>query len=431
MLLRRVFVDEVGDDRYLVFAPKVASAIVANGALVNALADVQRTPDESQVPRRIRTLLDELGLTDEEPDISNCRGQPAAPTLSVRFDTVPSVAPSAPHQTIPVSFASEVGQSVDLAMSRASQLNAPCLTIRTCSPAFAPAARTLVDYVLDYARGLENIDGPPVRTECVIDQPIEQVALAWHLDRFDHIVVRTNTFFEIGSQDSNENLPDDSWLQLLRALDQSNRSYSIQLDVLPDSVHLLQAAVQVLAGDFTPHEIRVDASFLCELPDQPILDATERFIRAFRKASQICTLFEVGIGFVGAQLGRPADFLGCGPDDATHVSLADGVSTVSSSHQLQQTRVATDDDRSSVPRQHYCSGCYAQVDCLGPDANRARDDEDHFAGTQRCHVIRRLLRDQILTRISESGGLAWSSTRQLTQSNLPGISGAAHHHESS
>ncbi len=63
----------------------------------------------------------------------------------------------------------------------------------------------------------------------------------------------------------------------------------------------------------------------------------------------------------------------------------------------------------TVDQRQYCSGCFAKWTCGGDCFHKSLDatGSEEFQGTERCHIIRELTKDQILQRIAESGGVIW------------------------
>jgi uncharacterized protein len=65
--------------------------------------------------------------------------------------------------------------------------------------------------------------------------------------------------------------------------------------------------------------------------------------------------------------------------------------------------------KQSVENREFCSGCFAKWSCGGDCYHKAiaTGGNGEFAGSDRCHIIRELTKDQILRSICESGGLYW------------------------
>lgn len=63
----------------------------------------------------------------------------------------------------------------------------------------------------------------------------------------------------------------------------------------------------------------------------------------------------------------------------------------------------------AVQHRSYCDGCFAKWTCAGDCYHKAvaGTGSTDFAGTERCHIIRELTKDQLLARIEAAGGLFW------------------------
>lgn len=64
---------------------------------------------------------------------------------------------------------------------------------------------------------------------------------------------------------------------------------------------------------------------------------------------------------------------------------------------------------SGVEHRSFCDGCFAKWNCAGDCCRKslASNGRGEFAGSQRCHITRELVKDQLLARIADSGGLVW------------------------
>ena len=69
----------------------------------------------------------------------------------------------------------------------------------------------------------------------------------------------------------------------------------------------------------------------------------------------------------------------------------------------------------SVDNRAFCEGCFAKWTCGGDCYHKslAVNGPGEFQGTDRCHIIRELTKDQILAKVAESGGLFWHEERSL------------------
>src|SRR5262249_12785395 len=74
---------------------------------------------------------------------------------------------------------------------------------------------------------------------------------------------------------------------------------------------------------------------------------------------------------------------------------------------LNAPRAQTVEDR------EFCRGCFAKWSCGGDCYHKSLsvNGAGEFAGSDRCHIIRALTRDQILEKIAATGGLFWHEPR--------------------
>lgn len=67
----------------------------------------------------------------------------------------------------------------------------------------------------------------------------------------------------------------------------------------------------------------------------------------------------------------------------------------------------------TVEHRAFCQGCFAKWTCGGDCYHKSLtvNGAGEFAGSDRCHIIRELTKDQILDKITVAGGLLWHEAR--------------------
>ena len=181
---------------------------------------------------------------------------------------------------------------------------------------------------------------------------------------------------------------------------------------------------------FTPQALQVEPAYqLGRWRDQPSAE-TASFISAYRQAQHEAKARGRDIQFSGARLGVLSPHF-CGVTQDSFCLSTDG--NVSACYEVfnqdqafserffygkptkgekgyEFNQELVDDLRGqTVDQRAYCKGCFAKWSCGGDCLNKALNvgKEEGFKGTDRCHIIRELTKDQILHAIASSDTGYW------------------------
>ena len=158
---------------------------------------------------------------------------------------------------------------------------------------------------------------------------------------------------------------------------------------------------------------------------------TQHFIDKFREAQVVARRHGHELGYSAARVGLLTSHF-CGVSQDTFALSADGgVSAcyeVFAEDQQHADRFFYGKPRpdggydfdlnvldklrqQAVQHKPFCQGCFAKWHCAGDcHHNSLAGGDKEFAGSDRCHITRALTRDQILERIVDAGGVAWTGT---------------------
>ncbi|MBK6795232.1 MAG: hypothetical protein IPG76_00100 [Acidobacteria bacterium] len=140
---------------------------------------------------------------------------------------------------------------------------------------------------------------------------------------------------------------------------------------------------------------------------------TIEWLNAFRAAQRAISPLHCVLQIAGTRPGRTENFCGVPHDQITILTNGSVLGCCSSPvrscpadeafREVYSARMAAIEDRP------YCQGCFARRECAGPcyfDAGGASAAKE-FRGSQRCHLVRELLKDRLLAHIARSGGISW------------------------
>lgn len=232
-------------------------------------------------------------------------------------------------------------------------------------------------------------------------------------------------------------------MHTLKRFDAAGYPYGIRVTVTADQISQLPESVEFICSHFGAQRIQVEPSYpLGRWRGAPSAE-TSNFIAAYRLAQAKAAAHGREIFFSGARLGTLTNHF-CGVSQDTFALSPDG--NVSACYEVfsednpladvffygqpgdtesgyRFNLPALDHLRGqSVQHREFCQGCFAKWTCAGDCYHRAVSvtGELEFQGTDRCHIIRELTKDQILSKIAASGGLFWHEAPSVTGSPARG-----------
>jgi hypothetical protein len=205
---------------------------------------------------------------------------------------------------------------------------------------------------------------------------------------------------------------------------------SVRLQLAVDLVSLkhLGELVGALCRAMDAVEIEVVPEFVFSHESHAPSDAAQQLLAAFRDARRVARNFQCALSFPGACPERLEDFTGTEPADfilpirnstggaeksrsalaemRSPTKLADPRSECGHGPTLPRGELAHHDKEHPV-RPACCRSCFARHNCT-PGA--AAEGPAGFQGSSRCSVIRELLKEELLLRVADGGGLGWIGT---------------------
>jgi uncharacterized protein len=161
---------------------------------------------------------------------------------------------------------------------------------------------------------------------------------------------------------------------------------------------------------------------------------TAEFIAGFRAAQAAALEYGHEISFSGARVGTLSNHF-CGITQDSFCLTADGNVSACYEEFLEESEWArtffygtyvTEEKtyrfnlpvlnnlrQQTVEHRAFCQGCFAKWTCGGDCYHKSLtvNGGGEFAGSDRCHIIRELTKDQILTKIIQAGGMFWHEAR--------------------
>jgi uncharacterized protein len=217
-------------------------------------------------------------------------------------------------------------------------------------------------------------------------------------------------------------------IRTLRSFDEAGFPYGLRMTVTAEQIPDLTESVAFICSNFRPTRIQVEPAYkLGRWADKPSAE-TDDFLGAFRRARRIALDAGFDLFFSGARVGLLTNHF-CGTTRDAFALTPDGevsgcYEAFSGDNPLAarflygrsvgagfefDLSVLAGLRRQAVQYREFCNGCYAKWTCGGDCYHKslAANGGGEFAGTERCHIIRELTRDQVAAKIVASGGLFW------------------------
>ncbi len=431
------------DGAYLVYAPLRQAAFLANASVVNLLADIQdgRTCDAKEDDARWIEFLRGLEILDAGPETKPITRfsddpQPTAVTLflttacNLRCTYCYASAGDTPTRAMPLEVARH---GIDFVLENALRLSRPGIEI-----AFHGGGEPTVNWgtltgAWQYARGRCYDRGLTLHASLASNAVLSDERIEWIVTHLNDASISCDGLPEahdkhrltIAGQGSSERVA-----RTLRKFDEAEFPYGIRVTVTRDQIPSVPRSIEYLLENFRPRRIQVEPAYaLGRWRDEPSAETAE-FIEAFREAQASARRFGMAIEFSAARVGSLSNHF-CGISQDSFSLTADGEVSAcyetfiaenewskkffygkydDAERRFQfQLPVLNELRHRTVDEMPFCRGCFAKWSCSGDCHHKALavDGDGEFAGTDRCHIIRELTKDQILDRLAAAGGLFW------------------------
>jgi uncharacterized protein len=384
-------------------------------------------------------LLRQIEILDAGPEIQPITGysgdpQPSALTLfltnacNLRCTYCYASAGDSPARFMDLALAR---QGIDFVCGNAVAKGADCIEITFHGGGEPSVHWKVLVAALEYARGRAAESGLTVRAFAGTNGVLTDAQIAWVIENlagvglsFDGLPrVHDRHRLNVLGQGSSERV-----MHTLRRFDAAGFPYGLRMTVTADQIPDLAESVAFVCSHFKPKRIQVEAAYqLGRWAGAPSAE-TDGFIEVFRQARAVAFGAGFDLFFSGARVGLLTNHF-CGATRDAFALTPDG--EVSACYEVFSTEnplakhflygksgssgfefdlsVLSNLRCQAVQNRAWCTGCYARWTCGGDCYHKAlaADSGCEFAGTERCHIIRELTKDQVAAKIAASGGLFW------------------------
>lgn len=443
VLSAEIFLIPLDKGRYIVYAPLRLAAFVANSRVVNFLADLQRGAYNSAVDadgslveflRRLEIL--DAGTEDLPITIFSGDPEPTSVTLfmttacNLRCTYCYAAAGDTPLRHMNLEVAKK---GINFVIANALKKGETQIEIAYHGGGEPTVNWKIMTESLVYAKEKAGEAGLQVNAATASNGVLTDTQIDWIVQNLDGVSLSYDGLPEV--QDKHRVTVSGKGssakvLHTMRRFDAAGFTYGIRITVTDDLISRLPESVAFVCAQFKPHTIQVEPAYqMGRWRDAPSAE-TQAFIEAYREAQDIANSHGMAITFSGARLGSLSNHF-CGITQDSFCLSPDG--NVSACYEVFSEDaewsdtffygkpVLGQDDyffdlpvldnlrRQAVQHRDFCQGCFAKWTCGGDCHHKSLtvNGAGEFQGTDRCHIIREITKDQILERIAQSGGLFW------------------------
>ncbi len=433
-------------DRYILYAPLRHTAVILNGAAINLLAELHNHNEDSVdlISGEFTNFMKNLELYDAADKVlvdKEYFGEPKPNHITLFLTTACNLrctycyASAGDTETENMSI-DTAKSGIDQAIKNALETQQSGITIAYHGGGEPGVNWRVLRQSYEYAQQACYKNNLSIKAGMASNGVLKQDQISWVIQHINGCSISFDG--KPGTQDllrpmANGKGSCERVEETFRYFDQHDYSYAIRMTVTADHIATLPESIEYIVTRFNPQKIQVEPAYqMGRWRDAPSSE-TNQFISSYREASLIAKKHGQRINFSATRVGLTTQhFCGISQDN---FSLTPGGSvsacfeTFSEQSELadhfiygqqeQDGSFSFDLDKLQQLRSHtgnnseFCKACFARWSCAGDchHKNRLLYGDKPFTGTDRCHIIRELTRDQILENIQDAGGLFWKQSK--------------------
>lgn len=435
------------DHGHLVYAPLRQAAFLTNAAGVNRIADLQagtHCPGSEEADALVEFLrrLEIVDSGEETQPLTSFKGVPKPTSVTLFLTTACNLrctyCYASAGDTPLRSMSMEVARrGIDFVIANAVELGEPAIELAYHGGGEPSVNWKTLTASLAYARDRAAVAGLRVHAAMACNGVLPDYKIDWIIGNLDGVSLSFDGLPEVHDAhrvDIAGRGSSDNVIHTIRRFDEADFAYGLRLTVTREHIPHMEASVRFVCENFRPRNIQVEPAYqLGRWRDAPSAE-TAGFIAGFRAAQAAAREHGREIAFSAARVGSLSNHF-CGITQDSFCLTSDGevsacYETFIAENEWAKTffygayDAATDGYQfdidkldhlrgQSVDQREFCRGCFAKWTCGGDCYHKSLsvNGAGEFQGSDRCHIIRELTKDQILARIAKSGGLFWHEER--------------------
>jgi len=437
------------DKSYLIYAPLKKAAFISNAEVVNYLADLkeQKSIKNGAEYDDLHQFLEHVNIIDDREEklpITTFENDPQPTTVSLFMTTACNLrctycyasAGDTPLRNMSIEVAKK---GIDFVLKNAILKEEKKIEIAFHGGGEPTVNWAVMKNALAYAKSEASKHGVTVRSGLASNGVLKNYQIDWIIENLDSVSISFDGLPQIhdkyrptvGGKPSSKKV-----IHTMKRFDEVKYAYGIRVTVIKEEIPNLVQSIEFICNQFNPISIQVEPAYqMGRWREAPSAD-TEDFIKAYRKAQVTARDRKKDISFSGARAGMLSNHF-CGVTQDNFCLSPDG--NVSGCYEVfSETEEHADTffygkpvlgqndyffdlpvlnnlRQQAVQHRSYCQGCFAKWSCGGDCYHKSItvNGSKEFQGTDRCHIIRELTKDQILDNIIQNGGYYWKDTQNV------------------
>ena len=431
------------NDKYIVYAPLRQAAFVANTSAVNFIADLQEEIIDKQadLDGSFIELLRRLEIVDggdEVRPVTEFHGDPEPTDITLFLTTACNLrctycyasAGDMPLRNMTFDIAKK---GIDFILKNAIKKGVKHIEVNYHGGGEPTVNWKVMTESLYYAQAVASEHNIRVVSSCASNGVLNDKQIDWIVENLNGVSLSFDGLPEVhdrnrptvGGKGSSEKA-----IHTMHRFDEAEFPYGVRVTVTHDQIEYLSDSVAFICSQFRPQNIQVEPAYQMGRWKEAPSAETASFIEAYRSAQYIARQHGKEIAFSGARLGMLSNhFCGVTQDSfclTTEGKVSGCYETFMDENEWSKTffygtptpnnegysfdlPVLNHLRQQAVQHREFCKGCFAKWTCGGDCYHKSLtvNGETEFQGTDRCHIIRELTKDQILQKIALSGGFFW------------------------
>ncbi len=443
-----IFIIPLDGKEYIIYAPLRRAAFVANAKVVNFLVDMKEgyhnisaDPDGS-----LTEFLRQLEIVDSGPEdlpITTFSGDPLPTSVTLFLTTACNLrctycyasAGDTPLRSMSLETAK---RGIDFISANAVKKKRPSFSISYHGGGEPTANWKVMTGSFEYAQQKASQFGLSVSASSATNGVLRDDQIDWIVANLQGVSLSFDGIPEVHDKNrltvSGEGSSAKA-IHTIRRFDESGFRYAIRVTVTHDQIAYLPDSIEFICANFRPQRIQVEPAYqLGRWTEAPSAE-TEEFIDAYRAAQEHAAKYNYELYYSAARLGTLTNhFCGISQDSfalSTEGNVSACYEAFSEDNSLADIffygkpdnqghgytfdhQVLENLRHQGVQHREFCQGCFAKWHCAGDCHHKSLtvNGRGDFAGSERCHITRELVKDQILSRIAEAGGICWHEPPQ-------------------
>ena len=431
------------EDAFLIYAPLRGAAFLASAATVNRIAEFQEghwkpgQPDDEEVIELLRRLEIVDGGEETKP-MTHFAGNPQPTSITLFLTTACNLrctycyaaAGDTPTRAMPLEVAK---RGIDFVVANAVERDEPGLEL-----AYHGGGEPTVNWKTlteSHAYARQRTEAADLKLHAAIasNGVLSDSKIVWIVENLDGASISFDGLPEVHDKHRVNSAGKGSSAQVIRTIrrfEEAGFPYGLRITVTAEHIPRMVESVRYVCSNFRPQRIQVEPAYQLGRWSEAPSAETSDFIAGFRAAAAAAREYGREISFSAARVGSLSNHF-CGISQDNFCLTADGqvsacyetfigenewsekffYGAYEPAAQTYRFNLPVLDHlrEQSVEYRSFCEGCYAKWTCGGDCYHKslAVNGDGEFRGSDRCHIIRELTKDQILARIADAGGLFW------------------------